>query len=133
MPLIFTLPSKLIGFVLGLIDKSNSKEVIEESLNLMLLLLKNGNVNVQKTVYNYLSNPSNTFTFLSFVREILHSAVYHLKIKLNIKEYETGDGKNKNFSNFYSEMNKYYNRSINLSQIDLFYNWENHQFLSKFP
>ena len=79
-------------FVLSLIEKNKTKNVIEESLNLLILLLKNGNRQVQKTIFNYLSsNPNNTFKFTSYVREVLHSEINKLKLKLNIKEYETTD------------------------------------------
>ena len=66
----------LIDYAIVLIDKKSDYNTIEESLNLLILLLSHENLFAQIAFYQYFSDhPKQSFKFLAFIKWILNNTL----------------------------------------------------------
>ena len=124
--------SSLIDYAIVLIDKNSDLSTIEESINLLILLLSHENLSAQIAFYQYFSDhPKQSFKFLSFIRWLLN-----ITLKKIEKEMEPNDGKKNDYyknkkKSFYSEIERHNNHSINLERVDNFRNFSSFRIFEK--
>lgn len=113
---------------MNLIRSSSSNIVIEESLNLLISLLTGGNINVQKTIFDWLQNPSNSFNFFSYIRNSLHNEYILRKNEMNLEKdldvldiYNDINKKTSQF-NLYSDSTKILYKNLNMTNVKTSFN-----------
>ena len=122
----------LIDYAIVLIDKNSDYNTIEESLNLLILLLSHENLFAQIAFYQYFSDhPKQSFKFLAFIKWLLNNT-----LKIIGNDMESNEGKKNDYyknkkKSFYSEIERHNNHKINLERIDNFRNFSSFRIFEK--